>query len=146
VLELYGEFRRHLLALSLGIDLPESLVRIETFVLHGSVPTLQPPQSVSAGEVGAGRGPPPQGSRDVIWDPSLERQPTPLHAVDALVAGDRITGPAIAEARDTTWVIAPGWQLRVLQGGVSEMTRVSGDVSETARASGNESARPAQPA
>ena len=49
VRQLYREFREHILALSLGIDLPEALVRIETFVLHGSVPTHQPLQPAFCG-------------------------------------------------------------------------------------------------
>ncbi|MFO1376796.1 MAG: hydantoinase/oxoprolinase family protein [Steroidobacteraceae bacterium] len=127
VRELYREFREHILALSLGIDLPEAQVRIETFVLHGSVPTHQPLQPGTDGAQAVRRDAPPKGHRDVIWDASLTRRPTPVHAVEDLRVGDVITGPAIAEARDTTYVVAPGWQLRVLPGGVSEMTRTVGD-------------------
>lgn len=127
VRQLYQEFREHILALSLGIDLPEALVRIETFVLHGSVPTHQPLQPDAGDAAAEVREPAPARHRDVIWDASLARRPTPVHAVEDLRAGDVITGPAIAEARDTTYVVAPGWRLRVLPGGVGEMTRTGGD-------------------
>jgi N-methylhydantoinase A/oxoprolinase/acetone carboxylase beta subunit len=124
---LYSEFREHLLALSLGIELPESLVRIETFVLHGAVPALTRGTPTVAVAPVASRVPAPQGSRGVIWDATLERRDTPVYAVESLAAGDEICGPAIAEARDTTYVIAPGWRLRILSDGIGEMTRVAAD-------------------
>jgi len=124
VRELYQEFREHLMALSLGIDLPEALVRIETFVLHGSIPTPGRPTVVRPAATPARRKqPPPIGYRDAIWDAQLQRVKTPVFAVGGLSEGDVITGPAIGEARDTTYVIAPGWRMQVLQDGVCEMTR-----------------------
>lgn len=127
VRQLYREFREHILALSLGIDLPEAPVRIETFVLAGSVPTHRPLQPEAGATEVVRRDPPASAHRDVIWDASLQRRSTPVHVLENLQAGDVITGPAIAEARDTTCVIAPGWQLRILAGGVGEMTRTVGD-------------------
>jgi N-methylhydantoinase A/acetophenone carboxylase len=124
VRELYQEFREHLMALSLGIDLPEALVRIETFVLHGSIPTPgRPTATRSATATPRRKQPPPIGYRDAIWDAQLQRVKTPVFAVGGLSEGDVITGPAIGEARDTTYVIAPGWRMQVLQDGVCEMTR-----------------------
>ena len=35
---------------------------------------------------------------------------TPVFVFEALEAGNRLTGPALVEARDTTYVIEPGWR------------------------------------
>ncbi len=125
--ELYQEFREHLMSLSLGIDLPEAPVRIETFVLHGSVPGGSTPSSqrIDAGPAQR-RQPPPISHRDAIWDSSLRRVKTPIYAVGGLQEGDAIAGPAIGEARDTTYVIPPGWELVVHANGVCEMTLLVG--------------------
>lgn len=83
VRQLYQEFREHILALSLGIDPPEALVRIETFVLHGdSVPTHQPLQPDAGDAAAEVREPAPARHRDVDPDASLARRPTPVHAVE----------------------------------------------------------------
>ena len=121
VRELYQEFREHLTALSLGIDLPEALVRIETFVLHGSIPTPGRASAAIEAAPGRKRKPPPVGHREAIWDATLQRVKTPVYAIGGLSEGDLIGGPAIGEARDTTYVIAPAWEMRVLRDGVFEM-------------------------
>jgi N-methylhydantoinase A/acetophenone carboxylase len=125
--ELYQEFREHLLSLSLGIDLPEASVRIETFVLRGSVPggDLPERQTLDSG-LAPRRQPPPSSRRDAIWDASLRYMSTPVYAVGGLQEGDAIVGPGIGEARDTTYVIPPGWQLVVHAGGVCEMSLLAG--------------------
>ncbi len=124
--DLYRDFREHLISLSLGIDLPEALVRIETFVLHGSLPragggltkkrTLRAPRRQSST---------PAGHRSIIWDSTLERVHTPIFSLSALRPGEVISGPAIAEARDTTHVISPGWEFEVLRDGVCEMRPIN---------------------
>jgi N-methylhydantoinase A/acetophenone carboxylase len=120
--DLYQEFREHLMLLSVGIDLPEAPVRIETFSLRGSVPCASSPAAPQdEGEIRR-RQPPPIVHRDAIWDASLSRLSTPIYAIGGLEAGDVITGPAIGEARDTTYVIPPGWELSVRANGVYEMT------------------------
>lgn len=124
--ELYQEFREHLMALSLGIDLPEAPVRIETFVLHGSVPAGRSAPGRRADDAERRKQPPPISHRSAIWDSSLRRVNTPVYAVGGLEEGDVITGPAIGEARDTTYVIPPGWELVVHAHGVCEMTLLAG--------------------
>ncbi len=128
VRELYQEFREHLMGLSLGIDLPEALVRIETFVLHGSIPT--PGRAAIARDATPAKRhrqqPPPVGHREAIWDATLQRVKTPVFAVGGLSEGDVLSGPAIGEARDTTYVIAPGWEMQILKDGVCEMTPLAG--------------------
>ncbi len=124
--ELYQEFREHLMALSLGIDLPEAPVRIETFILHGSLPAGQLVSAKDEHRAARSKQPPPIGHRDCIWDSSLRRVNTPLYAVGGLEEGDVIPGPAIGEARDTTYVIPPGWELAVHANGICEMTLLAG--------------------
>ena len=122
--ELYRDFRSHLMNLSFGVALPEAPVRIETFALHGSIraregATDRPDSTV---ERKRDKQPiSPRSERNVIWDSSLTRINTPVYLVDELSEGDLIVGPAIGEARDTTYVIPPGWELSVLQGSVGEL-------------------------
>jgi N-methylhydantoinase A len=125
---LYRDFRAHLMQLSFGVDLPEAPVRIETFALNGSIPTSQDVKDGqnSTNDSGPGKqGKSSPGERDVIWDSSLSRVKTPVFSIEELSEGDLITGPAIGEARDTTYVIPPGWELSVIQGAVCEL-RMSG--------------------
>ncbi len=124
--DLYQEFREHLMSLSLGIDLPEAPVRVETFVLRGSVPGGTPlqTQGIDQGPL-QHKQPPPISHRNAIWDSSLRYVNTPVYAVGGLEQGDLIVGPAIGEARDTTYVIPPGWQLFVHPDGVCEMTLIA---------------------
>jgi len=128
VRELYQEFREHLMGLSLGIDLPEALVRIETFVLHGSIPTPGRAAVVRDATPAKRRRqqPPPVGHREAIWDATLQRVKTPVFAVGGLSEGDVLTGPAIGEARDTTYVVPPGWEMQIMKDGVCEMTPLAG--------------------
>jgi N-methylhydantoinase A len=138
--DLYQEFREHLMSLSLGIDLPEAPVRIETFVLRGSVPCGNPLQAQGiASERLLQRQPPPISHRNAIWDSTLRYVTTPVYAVGGLEEGDLIVGPAIGEARDTTYVIPPGWQLLVHADGVCEMTLLAGR-EENPRATRNATA------
>lgn len=50
----------------------------------------------------------PRGHRDVKFDESPEPLRTPLYDRDDLVAGTRITGPAIIDQLDSTTVVPPG--------------------------------------
>jgi len=124
VKELYQDFRSHLMNLSFGVDLPEAPVRIETFALQGSIPTGEDASGSRSSTIDKKRKQRPIASRaerGVIWDSSLSRVKTPVFLVEELSKGDLIDGPAIGEARDTTYVIPPGWQLSVMQGSVGEL-------------------------
>jgi N-methylhydantoinase A len=121
---LYRDFRSHLMQLSFGVDLPEAPVRIETFALSGSVPTVHEVKNgqVSDSENKSGnQHKSPQGERGVIWDSSLVRVKTTVFLIEELNEGDLVVGPAIGEATDTTYVIPAGWELSVMQGGVCEL-------------------------
>lgn len=118
---LYRDFRSHLMNLSFGVDLPEAPVRIETFALHGSIPTTLGAKDSENPVMDKGQRRSPPGERGVIWDASLERLKTPVFLVEELREGDLIPGPAIGEASDTTYVIPPGWELSVMKGAVCEL-------------------------
>jgi N-methylhydantoinase A len=121
---LYRDFRSHLMRLSFGVDLPEAPVRIETFALKGSIPTVHEVSSdqSSTSEKDPGKSCSSSlGERDVIWDSSLERIKTTVFPIEGLKEGDLVKGPAIGEAKDTTYIIPPDWELSVIQGGVCEL-------------------------
>jgi len=125
---LYADFRAHLMTLSFGVDLPEAPVRIETFALSGSVPGARRHGVADAAPHAANDGDPSrlfQGRREVIWDNSLERVDTPVFPVAGIREGNLIRGPAIGEAKDTTYVIPPGWEMRVRREAVCELRKVS---------------------
>lgn len=121
---LYRDFRSHLKKLSFGVELPEAPVRIETFALQGRIPGARRLNSGSGPgqESGADEKRKSDGrEREAIWDSSLARVKTPVFRVEELRAGDLIAGPAIGEARDTTYVIPPEWELSVLEDLVYEL-------------------------
>jgi N-methylhydantoinase A len=48
-----------------------------------------------------------------VWFANAGFTPTPVHWRDGLVAGTRITGPAIIESMDSTTVIPPSWNAHI---------------------------------
>lgn len=121
---LYQSFRSHLKSLSFGVDLPEAPVRIETFALQGKVPSGQEEVAhrVQVNEHRRDEKRLSEASeREVLWDSSLARIKTPVFIIEDFSEGDMIAGPAICEARDTTYVIPPGWELSVIPGSVCEL-------------------------
>jgi len=60
--------------------------------------------------------------REIYWPDLGRRRATPVFDGDALVAGNRIAGPAIVETADTTVVVQPGTRLRVDELGNFEMS------------------------
>ena len=46
-----------------------------------------------------------RGERDVLWSPESGYQKTPIYEREPLVPGNRVVGPAIIQAKDTTYVI-----------------------------------------
>ena len=122
VRELYDTFRAGVLAQSEGVDLPEGRARIETFVLHGSVPRPGGAPAANGSPNGAGPATPePLRRRPAIWDAGGAATDTPVYRVGDLAPGTTLAGPLLGQARDTTYVVPPGWTLRTLEGGVSEL-------------------------
>ncbi|GAA6202963.1 hydantoinase/oxoprolinase family protein [Aquicoccus sp. SU-CL01552] len=69
--------------------------------------------------IGAGKDDPQgavaQATRPACFNPAKGLEETPVFDWTALSPGDTITGPAIIEAPDTTYVIEPGWSYRMNQ-------------------------------
>ncbi len=123
---LYANFRSHLMKLSFGVDLPEAPVRIETFALSGSIPTTHQQEGRQLTDNAKETGKPRdlfQGEREVIWDSSLVRVKTPVFLIRDIREGDLIAGPAIGEAKDTTYIIPPDWEMLVIQDAVCELRK-----------------------
>lgn len=88
-------------------------INIESFCLTASVeaPSFAPP----AAEL-SGPEPPAAartGSRPACWQPADGFVDTPVYDLAGLLPGNIIAGPAIIEARETTYVIEPGWTFRL---------------------------------
>jgi N-methylhydantoinase A/oxoprolinase/acetone carboxylase beta subunit len=54
-----------------------------------------------------------RGEREVFWTPEEGYQKTPIYNRDRLVPGNLVKGPAVIEARDTTYVIPADWILNI---------------------------------
>ena len=88
-------------------------INIESFCLSAWV--APPPASLAAAEL---EGPEPlaaacTGSRPACWNPARGFVDTHVYGLAALRPGNVVQGPAILEARETTYVIEPGWVYRM---------------------------------
>lgn len=87
-------------------------IRILTTMLNAAV--TMPHWRFEAVALG---GPDPQrarrGEREVFWSPEKGYQKTPIYDRDRLAPGNVIQGPAVIEARDTTYVVPAGWVLNI---------------------------------
>ena len=78
----------------------------------------------------ADQGPDPmkaqKGVRDVYWGNGYV--PTTIYERDLLQCGNRIEGPAVIEAPDTTYVVPPDWSYTVdkYRNGIMEVNRHEG--------------------
>ena len=65
-----------------------------------------------------------RGMRRAYWAVLGDFKDTPVFDLAALEPGNIITGPALIEARDTTYVIEPRWRLTLdtYRNGVLEQT------------------------
>ncbi len=48
-------------------------------------------------------------SRPIYWSPKRGYEDTPIYDYDQLLPGNEISGPAILESPETTYVVEPGW-------------------------------------
>lgn len=88
-------------------------INVESFCLNAWVDTVPyaPAQAASGGAEPA--APARTGSRPVCWHPEQGFTDTAVFDYAGLRPGNRIAGPAIIEARETTYVIEPGWSFRL---------------------------------
>ena len=62
-----------------------------------------------------------------VWFAETGFVATPVHWRNGLTEGERVTGPAIIEALDSTTVVPPGWQALVNGRGYLRLARTPGD-------------------
>lgn len=88
-------------------------INIESFCLTASVeaPPFAPVAAALAGAepLAAARS----GSRPACWQPAEGLVETPVYDLAKVEPGNLIAGPAIIEARETTYVVEPGWAFRM---------------------------------
>jgi N-methylhydantoinase A len=79
-------------------------VTISTIILNAFVPMphYELKSSPLTGEDSSGAL---REERDVFWSPEVGYRKTPIYERGSLVPGNRVVGPAIIEAKDTTYVI-----------------------------------------
>ena len=93
-----------------AVHITQELVE-ETLILTATapIPHWEPP---TLAERGGDPAPALKGERPVTWDGSGPRR-TPVYRRPLLRPGDRLGGPALVEAADTTCAIPPGWRYTV---------------------------------
>jgi len=105
-----------------GAALPGAQLEIVTFRLRARALTPRP-KLVKAKRLStaipraAARAP-----REIYWSDLKRKRKTPVYDGERLVAGNRVSGPAIVETADTTVVVHPGRRLRVDALGNFEIT------------------------
>jgi N-methylhydantoinase A/acetophenone carboxylase len=89
---------------------PQGGINVECFYLTAYVETPSP----AAMAVKPCAKEPPPGSRGTArrayWSSLQDVKETPVFIFESLVPGNSISGPAIIEAADTTYVVEPGWR------------------------------------
>jgi len=92
---------------------PAGGVNVECFYLTATVPTCR--QSAPPGQQASARPAKAawRGRRSACFDPGAGMVEVPVFDWTALNPGNRIRGPAIIEAPDTTYVIEPSWLYRM---------------------------------
>jgi N-methylhydantoinase A/acetophenone carboxylase len=103
---------------------PQGGINIENFFLKAAVPTKH--VNISAQEL-CGAVPPKaalKGSRQAYFVGRAAFKETNVYALEALLPGNVIDGPAIIEAVDTTCVVNPGWKFTLdsYRQGILEIT------------------------
>lgn len=84
-------------------------INLETFYLSASVKLR--PFDRCAETLDAAQAPARAlvGERQAVWDPDTGFESSPVYDLANLNPGNRIVGPAIVEAQETTYVVEPGW-------------------------------------
>lgn len=103
---------------------PVGGINVECFYLTATVET--PVQEIQEAEI---LGPEPPGAarqepRQAYWGNKTGFVETPVFSFEALQPGNRVKGPALIEAPDTTYVIEPGWQFALDQYYTGKLERI----------------------
>ncbi|MFQ5342036.1 MAG: hypothetical protein ACE5F6_10870, partial [Anaerolineae bacterium] len=88
------------------------LVTLLTLRATAAVPRFAPAEHVL---VGPDPGAAQKGQREVYWGPQSGWLATAIYERKQLRSGNRVSGPAVIEGEDTTYVIPPGFQFVVDQ-------------------------------
>ena len=102
---------------------PAGGVELHHFVLHATLPRLRvglPRRPLGAAVPSSRSARPP---RPAFWHELGGFAETPVFDAAALEPGNRLHGPAILEAPDTTTVVPPGWRYRVHETGAGILER-----------------------
>jgi N-methylhydantoinase A/oxoprolinase/acetone carboxylase beta subunit len=102
---------------------PAGGVELHHFVLHATLPQPEaglPRRTLAAESPAASTARP---SRPVYWHELGGYADTRIFDAVALEPGNRIAGPAVLEASDTTTVVPPGWHYRVHETGAGIIER-----------------------
>lgn len=89
---------------------PQGGIDVETFMLTAQVPVVHFPMKEYELVSAASAEEALKGEREVYWEELGGFKKTSIYSLDGLKAGNIIDGPAIIEAENTTYVIAPGWK------------------------------------
>jgi N-methylhydantoinase A/acetophenone carboxylase len=90
----------------------EGSIRLLTTLLNATV--TMPHWRFQAAEPGSpDPGKALRGEREVFWKPEAGYQKTPIYDRDLLEPGNVVKGPAVIEARDTTYVLPADWVLNI---------------------------------
>jgi N-methylhydantoinase A/oxoprolinase/acetone carboxylase beta subunit len=79
-------------------------VAVSTVILNAVVP--MPHYELTASPLsGEDPGGALKGQRDVFWSPETGYRKTPIYDRELLTPGNKVNGPAVVEAKDTTYII-----------------------------------------
>jgi len=79
-------------------------ITISTVILNAVVP-MPHYELTTSSPAGEDPGGALRGERDIHWSPETGYRKTPIYDRGLLVAGNRVIGPAVVEAKDTTYII-----------------------------------------
>ncbi len=102
-----------------GLTIPDVPVEIVTWRLAISADA----DPVEPNPVAVGAGAQPFRTRPVVFGRAMDAVDTPVYRRSDLGAGDRFSGPAIVEERETTAVVRPDWNVEVGADGSMIATR-----------------------
>ena len=89
-------------------------------LIHAAVTALGPGARPAPAVLPEGEAPPPRATRDVRF--GGETHATPVFRRESLPAGAVLRGPAVVEELDSTTLVLPGQELRVLADGILRLS------------------------